>query len=104
MVYRSGHKQSCPVTDPTVVEKCSQSTHAVDPASDLYLPATHSEHGPPSGPVDPAIHGVHPVDPAIHAHVPPLGPEKPALQVQAVAAGLPKREFEFAGHVKHVDD
>ena len=34
----------------------SQSTHAVDPASALYLPATHSEHGPPCGPVYPALH------------------------------------------------
>ena len=55
-----------------------QSTHAVDPASALYLPATHNEHEPPSG------------------------PEEPALQVQAVAMRLPTGELEFDGQVSHV--
>ena len=56
----------------------SQSTHAVDPANALCLPATHSEH------------------------VPPSGPEEPALQVQAVAMRLPTGELEFDGQVSHV--
>ena len=33
----------------------SQSKHVSDPASALYCPAAHSEHGPPSGPVEPAL-------------------------------------------------
>ena len=34
---------------------------------------------------------------------PPSGPEKPALQVQAVETELPSRESEFVGHSKHVE-
>ena len=35
---------------------------------------------------------------------PPSGPEKPALQVQAVETELPSRESEFVGHSKHVSE
>jgi hypothetical protein len=35
-------------------------------------------------------------------HVPPLGPEKPALHVQAVITVLALGELEFAGHAVHV--
>ena len=52
--------------------------HDSDPASALYFPETHSEH------------------------VPPSGPEEPALQVQAVAMRLPTGELESDGHVSHV--
>ena len=31
-------------------------THSVLPMIALYLPALHSTHAPPSGPVDPALH------------------------------------------------
>ena len=51
-----------------------QSTHAVDPASALCLPATHSEHVPPSGPPMPAVH------------------------LQSVTTVLPDSECEPAGH------
>ena len=70
------------VVAPTAVEYVPiwQSSHVSDPANSLYFPATHSEHVPPSGPVE------------------------PALQVQAVSIELPKSEFEYAGHVTHVDD
>ena len=32
-----------------------QSVHATVPDNALYFPATHAEHGPPSGPVCPAL-------------------------------------------------
>ena len=44
----------------------------------MNMPATHREHGPPSG------------------------PEEPALQVQAVAMRLPTGDVEFDGQVSHV--
>ena len=46
---------------------------------DLYLPATHVEHGPPSG------------------------PDEPALQVQLVSAPLPGPEYELEGHAEHME-
>ena len=55
-----------------------QSMHVADPASVLYFPAMHSEQ------------------------VSPLGPEEPALHVQAVKVVLPARASEFDGHVKQV--
>jgi len=66
---------------PSVVEyvPIPHSVHVSDPSSSLYVPATHSEHALPSGPVDPALH------------------------VHAVDTGLPNRELEFVGHVKHVE-
>ena len=39
-----------------------------------------------------------------NTHSPPSGPEKPALQVQAVAMKLPTGELEFDGQVSHVAD
>jgi hypothetical protein len=56
-----------------------QSVHAADPVVTLYFPATHAAHGPPSGPVD------------------------PALQVQFAKAPLPGGEFEFDGQTLHVE-
>ena len=50
---------------------------AADPVDVLYFPATHAVHGPPSGPVD------------------------PALQVQLVKAALPAGELESAGQAVH---
>jgi hypothetical protein len=55
-----------------------QLVHAADPVNDLYFPVTHATHGPPSGPVD------------------------PALQVQLVKAVLPGGELEFDGQSLHV--
>jgi len=45
---------SAPI-DPTVDEyvPAAQSKHATLPPLVLYLPATHAEHTPPSGPVNP---------------------------------------------------
>jgi hypothetical protein len=37
-------------------ESAGHSVHAADPGLDLYDPARHPEHGPPSGPVYPASH------------------------------------------------
>ena len=55
-----------------------QSVHASDPVDTLYFPASHAVHGPPTGPVD------------------------PALQVQFVKAELPAGELEFVGQSLHV--
>ncbi len=45
-----------------------------------------------------------PAFPASHVvHVPPSGPDQPALQMQAVNDELPAREMLFVGHCKHVD-
>jgi hypothetical protein len=53
----------------------AQSVHAALPALDLYLPAKHA------------------------VHVPPSGPEKPAGHTQSVAASLPVAERELAGQL-----
>ena len=55
-----------------------QFSHSALPLAILYVPATQAEHGPPSGPV------------------------YPALQVQAVAAELVLGEFEFTAHATQV--
>ena len=69
------------VVAPTKVEYVPiwQSSHISDPANPLYFPATHSEHVPPSGPVE------------------------PALQVQAVSMGLPDIDYDWAGQISHVN-
>ena len=66
---------------PTVTEYApvAQSVHAALPVLVLYLPASHVEHTPPSG------------------------PENPALQMQAPTTELELGEFEFVGQVKHTD-
>ena len=102
------------------VDSSRQSTQALDPDALLYLPASHSMHRPPSGPVEPALHlhaakavlcsfelepagqllqSAAPVVllylPASHAvHVPPSAPDKPALQVQFVIVTLAIGESE----------
>mgnify|MGYP007083791800 CR=1 FL=1 len=75
------HDRHTLATAPTVGEYCpaTQLLHAADPNTILYFPATHEVHGPPSGPVE------------------------PALQVQSVETKLPVRELEFAGHCMHVE-
>jgi hypothetical protein len=67
---------------PTAAEYVAvpQSVHVALPLVVLYLPATHPEHTPPSGPVN------------------------PALQVQAAMTELDTTEFEFVGHAKHTVD
>ena len=52
----------------------------MDPAASLYLPSTHTLHGPP------------------------FAPENPALQVQLDKLVLCGIELVFAGHVKQVDE
>jgi hypothetical protein len=44
---------------PTAVEyvPAPQFVQSAPPVDVLYLPATHAAHGPPFGPVDPALHG-----------------------------------------------
>jgi len=37
-------------------EFAAQTVHAAEPATGLYLPATHGVHAAPSGPVDPVSH------------------------------------------------
>jgi len=56
-----------------------QAVHAADPVDALYLPASHAVHGPPFGPV------------------------APALQLQFVKASLPAGELEFDGQTLHVE-
>ena len=66
---------------PAVAEyfAAAQSVHTALPVAILYLPATHDVHVPPSGPV------------------------KPTLHVQAVTAELGLGELELLGHVTQVD-
>jgi hypothetical protein len=68
--------------DPTAVEyvPAAQSLQTAEPVDALYLPATHA------------------------VHVPPSGPENPALQVQLVKAALPAGELEFDGQAEHATD
>ena len=54
-----------------------QSSHAASPVPALYLPAPHPTHGPPSPPVNPALH--------VQFHTPPL----------------PAGASECAGHAVH---
>ena len=67
-------------TAPSAVENlpAAQSVHASSPTAALCLPAAHSAHSPPSGPV------------------------KPATQWHAVRALLPAGATVFAGHASHV--
>ncbi len=57
-----------------------QSVHAVLPLVVLYFPATQAVHGPPLGPVNPALQ---------------------AVPTQAATDELPLGEVEPAGHVIH---
>ena len=61
----------------------AQSTHAALPALVLYFPGTHATHGPPSGPVNPALQ---------------------AVDTHALTFELPLGEVVPAGHVRHCDD
>ena len=54
--------------------------HAVDPADALYLPATHCEHIPTSGPLDPLLH------------------------VHSLRAWLPNDDDDREGQLEHVLD
>ena len=65
---------------PGVVEyvPAPQSVHVAVPVEPLYLPAKHDAHGPPFGPV------------------------APALQVQLAKVPLPAGELEFVGHALQV--
>ena len=65
---------------PTDVEYLpeTQFVHVSDPAAVLNFPATHC------------------------VHEPPLDPDAPTLQMQAVKAELPAGESEYAGQVEHV--
>ena len=58
-------------------EPGSQFVHSADPDAALCLPAAHPSHGPPSGPL------------------------KPALHRHAAAVALADAEYELAGHPTH---
>jgi hypothetical protein len=75
-------KHTDDVVAPTVPEyvPAPQSVHATLPIPVLYLPATHPEQTPPSGPVN------------------------PALQVQAPLVELELGEVELEGQARHTDD
>ena len=70
----------CPVAFPYL--PAPQSAHVADPVNDLYLPATHDVHEPPSGP------DREPVHPAVQKQL-----------VQLVKAALPTGELEFDGQL-----
>jgi hypothetical protein len=61
----------------------AQSTHAALPALVLYFPGTHATHGPPSGPVNPALQ---------------------AVDTHALTFELPLGEVVPTGHVRHCDE
>ena len=72
----AGHAVHC--KDPLTAYVCGgHVTHAAGPVTFLTLPASHKTHGPPSGPVLPALH------------------------TQLLRFMLPADEFELAGHTVH---
>ena len=79
----AGHaKHTLDEVPPGVVEYvfCKQFVHTKLALAGVYVPATHC------------------------GHVPPLVPEKPALQEQSVSSLLASAASEFAGHAKHTLD
>jgi hypothetical protein len=80
-----GHSRQVDETlAPTVVEYVAvpQSVHVALPLVVLYFPATQAVHGPPSGPVNPALQ----------------------VGTQALTDKLPLGEVVPAGQVKHLSD
>jgi len=73
-----------------------QVVHVAAPDASLNFPASHCKQGPlPIADLYlPATHAV---------HVPPSGPDEPALQMQLVKAALPAGELESAGQAMHVE-
>jgi hypothetical protein len=91
---------------------------APDPELGLYCAPPHATHGPPSSPVNPALHGVAGagvvasgvvvvgsgvvgsgvVVVVIIAQGPPVGPEYPSLHEQFCTDVLAAGEREFEGH------
>ena len=67
---------------PITVEKvfAEQFRHTAVPVTGLYLPATHTAHGPPFGPL------------------------APVLQVQAVTRELPATALELSAQLTHVPE
>ncbi len=119
-----GHPmQNTTAVEPTLVEyvPVEQLVHEALPIAVLYFPATHAEHGLPSGPVVPTmqlqavttklvigdveprghvLHATLPVVPLYVAtaqavHATPSGPVYPAMQVHAVADELVLGEVEL---------
>ena len=77
-----GHARQVAAAEAPVVVKyvpAAQSVHAAEPVKLLYFPATQAVHVPPSGPV------------------------KPTLHVQAARAVLGLCELELPGHATQVD-
>ncbi len=73
-----------------------QLLHAALPVAILYVPGGHAEHGPPSGPVYPALQDT-------PTQGPPAGPEDPTLQVQSVTASLKLGDILLLGQFKQAD-
>jgi hypothetical protein len=69
-----------------------QSVHAALPLVVLYFPATQAVHGPPSGPVKPALHGI--VTQAVTDEL-PVGEVLPAGQFVQTVALTPPVTLEY---------
>lgn len=67
---------------PITVEKvfAEQLVHTAVPVTGLYLPDTHKEHGPPFGPL------------------------APALQIHDVTTELPATELELSGQLRQTSE
>ncbi len=78
----------------TEFEFSGHPTHVVEPETAEYVPAPQSVHvATPVVPLNlPATHSV---------HGPPFGPDEPALHVQAISAELEIGEYELEGHTPH---
>jgi hypothetical protein len=76
-IYRYRYLQLVHRTAPVAAEyvPVPQSVQSADPVDALYLPATHAVHVPPSGPENPALQDMHAVKEVL-----PTG----ALEVSAV--------------------
>ena len=98
-------------TPPSLAQWAQPAEHGRDPVTDLYVPAGHAEHSPPSSTMYPALHPVlHPALPAVslylpagHAvHSPPSGPVYPAMHSQSVTLSLPAADVASDdGQAKH---
>ena len=80
--------------EPGEFELLGHTAHALEPTAAEYVPVPQFVHvAVPGVPVNfPATQSV---------HVPPLAPDEPALQVQAVSNELEAGEYELPGHATH---
>jgi hypothetical protein len=96
----AGHAvQTLATVAPVTVEYLpeTQSVHNTLPTVPVYFPAVQDVHV--------AVPGIPENFPATHCvHGPPLAPDEPALQMQAVSNELEAGEYELAGHATHTLD